>query len=71
MKGSSIFLVIVLLAVIEAMGYYNFEQKKTIELLNQEILEQSDQILEIPMMGQKESMNVSVSTGIALYRLRN
>ena len=39
--------------------------------VNQEILEQSDQILEIPMMGQKESMNVSVSTGISLYRLRN
>lgn len=41
MKGSSIFLMVVLLAVIAGLAYYNFEQKKTIELLNQEILEQA------------------------------
>ena len=39
--------------------------------IDKDILEISDQILEIPMMGQKESMNVSVSTGIALYALSN
>jgi len=39
--------------------------------VDEEVLNLSDQILEIPMMGQKESMNVSVSTGIALYVLSN
>ena len=34
-----------------------------------ELLAQCDDILEIPMHGQKESFNVSVSTGIALYAL--
>ena len=35
-----------------------------------EILNQCDQLLEIPMCGQKESFNVSVATGIALWELR-
>ena len=39
--------------------------------VDQDVLDVSDQILEIPMMGQKESMNVSVSTGVALYALSN
>ena len=30
----------------------------------------ADTILELPMLGAKESLNVSVATGIALYRLR-
>lgn len=34
-----------------------------------EILARCDQILEIPMTGQKESFNVSVAAGIALYAL--
>lgn len=33
------------------------------------ILDHCDVILEIPMHGQKESFNVSVATGIALYAL--
>jgi 23S rRNA (guanosine2251-2'-O)-methyltransferase len=33
------------------------------------ILKLADKIIEIPMRGQKESLNVSVSFGIALYRL--
>lgn len=33
------------------------------------ILRSSDFILEIPMIGKKESLNVSVSAGIALFRL--
>lgn len=33
------------------------------------ILEQSDIIAEIPMKGDKESLNVSVATGVLLYRL--
>lgn len=34
-----------------------------------EALATSDQIVEIPMVGEKESLNVSVSTGIALFVL--
>lgn len=34
-----------------------------------EILQQVDMIMEIPMHGMKESLNVSVATGIALYAL--
>jgi tRNA G18 (ribose-2'-O)-methylase SpoU len=33
------------------------------------ILKLSDEAIEIPMVGQKESFNVSVATGIALYHL--
>ena len=33
------------------------------------LLEQCDDILEIPMKGQKESFNVSVAAGMALYQL--
>ncbi|MBU2575811.1 TrmH family RNA methyltransferase [Patescibacteria group bacterium] len=33
------------------------------------ILERSDKILEIPMCGKKESLNVSVAFGIAAYQL--
>lgn len=34
-----------------------------------ELLHQCEAIIEIPMRGQKESFNVSVATGIALYAL--
>ena len=34
-----------------------------------DLLEQCDEIIEIPMHGTKESLNVSVATGIALYHL--
>lgn len=34
-----------------------------------ELLEICEDILEIPMVGKKESFNVSVATGIALYQL--
>ncbi len=33
------------------------------------VLERCDDIIEIPMNGQKESFNVSVAAGIALYKL--
>ena len=35
-----------------------------------ELLHKCELILEIPMKGQKESFNVSVATGIALYALK-
>jgi tRNA G18 (ribose-2'-O)-methylase SpoU len=34
-----------------------------------DILDLADQIIEIPMHGQKNSLNVAVATGIALYAL--
>ena len=37
--------------------------------INERSLESSDFIVEIPMKGKKESFNVSVATGIALYEL--
>lgn len=40
-----------------------------VEGVSREALEKSDDIVEIQMKGQKESLNVSVSTGIALYHL--
>jgi len=36
-----------------------------------DILTLCDDVLEIPMLGMKESLNVSVATGIALYALTN
>lgn len=35
----------------------------------QEILQHADVIIEIPMQGKKESLNVAVAGGIALFRL--
>jgi tRNA G18 (ribose-2'-O)-methylase SpoU len=40
-----------------------------VEGLTLELREQCDELIEIPMQGQKESFNVSVATGIALYTL--
>jgi 23S rRNA (guanosine2251-2'-O)-methyltransferase len=37
--------------------------------VSKEALELSEKIVEIAMLGEKESLNVSVSTGIALYAL--
>jgi 23S rRNA (guanosine2251-2'-O)-methyltransferase len=36
----------------------------------EDTLERCDAILEIPQLGEKESLNVSVAAGIALYQLR-
>lgn len=35
------------------------------------VLKRADTIIEIPMFGSKESLNVSVAVGIALYALRH
>lgn len=37
--------------------------------IEEDILDQCDHIIEIPMLGQKESFNVSVAAGIALYHI--
>ena len=39
--------------------------------LPKNILDLADEVVEIPMLGQKESLNVSVAAGIALYVIRN
>lgn len=42
-----------------------------VEGISKEVLNQCDIVVEIPMKGEKESLNVSVSAGIALFRLLN
>ena len=42
-----------------------------VEGISKDILEISDSIIEIPMTGKKESLNVSVATGVALFRVLN
>ncbi|MDO8493286.1 MAG: RNA methyltransferase [bacterium] len=39
--------------------------------LDKKILDLCDSIIEIPMMGKKESLNVSVATGVSLFRILN
>ena len=39
--------------------------------VSKEVLKKSDIIAEIPMLGKKESLNVSVACGIALFRICN
>lgn len=41
MKEVAAILVFLLAAVVAVLGYFNFEQQKTIQLLNEEILEQA------------------------------
>lgn len=38
--------------------------------ITNEILKMVDKIIEIPMLGKKESFNVSVATGIALFEIQ-
>ena len=40
-----------------------------VEGVSKDLLDQADVIAEIPMRGKKESLNVSISAGIFLYRL--
>jgi len=57
--------------------YKNFKPKEETALIigeerygiTQNILDQCNNIIEIPMRGKKESLNVSVATGIALFRI--
>jgi len=39
--------------------------------ISKQLLNQCNQIVEIPMNGKKESLNVSVTVGIALFRILN
>lgn len=38
--------------------------------IEQQILERCDDVVELPMLGKKESLNVGIATGICLYQLR-
>jgi len=40
-----------------------------VEGISKDLLAQADAILEIPMRGEKESLNVSVAAGVALFAL--
>lgn len=60
-----------------SVPYTTFTKKGKIALvlgeevqgIEPEILKQCDSIIEIPMRGKKESLNVSVAAGIAIFRL--
>jgi 23S rRNA (guanosine2251-2'-O)-methyltransferase len=60
-----------------AKDYKKFQQKnKTLILLGSEVSglsnelrDMCDELVEIPMRGEKESLNVAVSFGIALFRM--
>jgi tRNA G18 (ribose-2'-O)-methylase SpoU len=43
---------------------------REVEGIEPEILKMCDTAIEIPMLGQKESFNVTVAAAMALYRLR-
>jgi len=71
------FLIVALEQSSQALNYRQIKLKtKTALIVGEEVLglspkllAQADQIIEIPMRGQKESLNVSVATGIAVYAL--
>jgi tRNA G18 (ribose-2'-O)-methylase SpoU len=42
-----------------------------VEGLSKEVIDVCDFVAEIPMLGEKESLNVSVATGVALFRILN
>ena len=67
--------IVVVEQVPHSVSFYDFEPTpKTVfifgaevEGVHPEIIAAADQVLEIPMAGQKESLNVSVTTGIVLF----
>jgi 23S rRNA (guanosine2251-2'-O)-methyltransferase len=56
---------------IEVSGSVAFILGNEVEGLPKDILEEVDIIAEIPMKGSKESLNVSVAGGIAMFRILN
>ena len=61
----------------KSVDYKKFKTKLPLALvlgeevsgIKKEILKLCDNIIEIPMAGEKESLNVSVAAGVALFRL--
>lgn len=39
--------------------------------VSKNVLDLADEIVEIPMQGKKDSLNVAIAAGIAMYQLRN
>lgn len=64
----------------KAISYFKFCPSKKAKIalvlgnevkgISQKILDFSDKILEIPMLGKKESLNVSVAFGVVVFYLR-
>lgn len=62
----------------KSVDYRQFKPKFPIALmvgnevkgLSKKILARADKIIAIPMYGNKESLNVAVATGIAVYKIR-
>jgi len=63
----------------DSILYTNFKPKFPLALVignevkgvSKSVLKRSDQIINIPMLGQKESLNVSISFGVAGYYVQN
>lgn len=39
--------------------------------LSRNVIDRSDELVQIPMHGQKESLNVAIAVGVALYQISN
>lgn len=63
----------------KSVDYKKFKSKKPIlfivgsevEGMSTKMLDLCDSIIEIPMLGDKESLNVSVAFGVAIFRILN
>lgn len=70
------FLIVGLEQTTDSISLYDFSAPEKLALIigeevagiSEELLVMCDSIVEIPMVGMKESFNVSVATGIALYQ---
>jgi len=73
---------VMLIAIEQGVGAVDYKKVKAparsafivgneVRGLSRNILSRCDVIAEIPMTGKKESLNVSVATGIGLFRMRN
>jgi len=78
LKNENIFLVAVEQSK-KSLDYKKFKVKFPIAFIfgnevlgvSENILKKCDIILEIPMLGKKESLNISVSLGVAMFRILN
>ena len=76
LKGSGVDLVAVEQCDL-SLDYKKYSPKKDVafifgnevEGISENILKRCDAVLEIPMQGKKESLNVSVSCGVVLFRI--
>jgi 23S rRNA (guanosine2251-2'-O)-methyltransferase len=72
------FKIIVVEQAERSLNLYRYRQTDPIALVlgnevtgvDQAVIDSADTVLELPMVGHKESLNVSVTAGIVLYQLR-